>query len=247
MAMVCSVLAMGAMLVAPLARPATAATRGGSDEFPVASDGPAWIETDRSRAFVYPPRRTLASPGPLTVVLHGMCGEPLSVCAPFVGGATARGWLVCPRAQDACGGGSRWSLRANDDVRSVEASVEALAQERTGQVDVSAPRVVVGFSLGGFVAVRLAESPGRLYEGLVVIASQVSLEAAPLRKAGVRRVVLAAGDYDMTSKPLQESARALDRAGLPARFVSLGPYGHGYPPDMEERMREPMEWVKRAD
>ena len=50
----------------------------------------------------------------------------------------------------------------------------------------------------------------------------------------------------MTSKPLQDDARLLDRAGIPTRFVSLGRFGHGYPADMEARMREPMAWVAGA-
>jgi hypothetical protein len=41
-------------------------------------------------------------------------------------------------------------------------------------------------------------------------------------------------------------ARLLERAGIPTRFVSLGSFGHGYPADMEERMREPMAWVAGA-
>jgi hypothetical protein len=56
-------------------------------------------------------------------------------------------------------------------------------------------------------------------------------------------VVLAAGDLDMTSAPLQKDAQTLEAQGVPTRFVSLGHYGHGYPPDMEQRMREPMQWV----
>ena len=55
-----------------------------------------------------------------------------------------------------------------------------------------------------------------------------------LRKAGVKRVVLA-GDLDMTSAPLQQDARALAAQGMPTRFVSLGKFGHGYPADMQER------------
>lgn len=88
-----------------------------------------------------------------------------------------------------------------------------------------------------------AEGPPGLYAGLVVIASQVHPDAALLRKAGVKRVVLAAGDLDITSKPLREDARILDQSGVSTRFVSLGAFGHGYPADMEERMREPMAWV----
>jgi predicted esterase len=249
MAMVCTAAGVAAMLVAPAARPSSQVEQDAGAS-PVASeqrevDVPGWIQADRSRAFVYPPQRSVASPQPVTVVLHGMCGEPVSVCAPFVGESTARGWLVCPKAQDPCGGGSRWRFAGDFDTQAVEASVSELARERSGEVDLSAPRVIVGFSLGGILADRMAEAqstPGR-YKGLVVIASQVQPDAARLKRAGVARVVLAAGDFDMTSKPLQESARAMNRAGLTTRFVSLGAYGHGYPADMEERMREPMQWV----
>jgi predicted esterase len=255
MAVVCTAVGIAAMLVAPAARPSSkvadedaGTSASGEAVAPTGTrdvDMPGWIQADRSRAFVYPPRRALASPQPVTVVLHGMCGEPLGVCAPFVGGSTARGWLVCPRAQDACGGGARWRFSGDFDARTVEASVGELARERTGEVDLFAPRVIVGFSLGGILAVRMAESQSERarYVGLVVIASQVQPDPARLKKAGVVRVVLAAGDYDMTSKPLQESARAMNRAGLATRFVSLGAFGHGFPADMEERMKEPMQWV----
>jgi hypothetical protein len=47
----------------------------------------------------------------------------------------------------------------------------------------------------------------------------------------------------MTSAPLQEDARLLAAQGVATRFVSLGRFGHGYPADMEQRMREPMQWV----
>jgi predicted esterase len=244
---------MGAMILAPLARTANATPIGGGDGPPLAPESPGWIEAADTRAFVFPPQHSVSSAQPVTIVLHGLCGEPRSACWPFVDPSTARGWLVCPRAEDPCGGGSRWRLRPEDDTLRVETSIGELARERPGMVDVSSPRVLVGFSLGGIAAVRIAQTArgdqdgnGR-YAGLVVIASQVHPDAELLKKAGVERVVLAAGDLDITSKPLQEDARAMNRAGLPTRFVSLGKFGHGYPPDMRERMREPMAWVAGAD
>jgi predicted esterase len=134
-------------------------------------------------------------------------------------------------------------LHGTDDAQLVEASVRAVVREHEGEVDASAPRVLVGFSLGGIAAVQIAQGSTARYVGLVVIASQVHPDAAALRKAGVKRVVLAAGDLDMTSAPLREDARSLDAQGMPTRFVSLGKFGHGYPADMQERMREPMQWV----
>jgi predicted esterase len=182
-------------------------------------------------------------------MLHGLGGFPQSACAPFVNAATDRGWLVCPRGEDACGDGARWRVRPEDDGRVVEASLDALAREHPDGVDASSRRVLVGFSLGGIAAVRIAQSEkdghGR-YVGLVVIASQVHPDGTLLARAGVKRVVLAAGDLDMTSAPLQADARALNRVGLPTRFVSLGRVGHGYPADMADIMSEPIAWVAGA-
>lgn len=265
MAAVCTTVGLAAMIVAPLARsqtplapahpasPAPAASAvaatEGEQPTPRASaplESPAWIEAEapaNGKAFVYPPRDAVASARPVTVMLHGMCGHPQSACAPFVDVSTTRGWLVCPRGEDPCGGGTRWRLRGPDDAQLVEASVRATAREHSGQVDASAPRVIVGFSLGGIAAVQIAQGSSGSYDGLVVIASQVHPDAGLLEKAGVKRVVLAAGDLDMTSAPLQDDARKLAAHGLPTRFVSLGHFGHGYPSDMEARMHEPMQWV----
>jgi predicted esterase len=264
-AMVCTTLGLAAMIVAPLARsqtpgppspappvvPAAVAGSVGEQAAPRASaepEVPAWLEAENAtgKAFVYPPQQATDTPRPVTVLLHGMCGHPQSACGPFVDVSTSRGWLVCPRAEDPCGGGTRWRLHGPDDGKLVDASVSALARDHEGEVDTTSPRVIVGFSLGGIAAVRIAEASEGKYAGLVVIASQVHPDAAALKKAGIERVVLAAGDLDMTSAPLQQDARLLAGQGMPTRFVSLGKFGHGYPADMEGRMREPMQWVAGA-
>ena len=136
------------------------------------------------KAFVYPPHAAPASlpsqpapeaARPVTVLLHGDgAGHPQSACSPFVDVSTSRGWLVCPRGEDACGGGTRWRLQGRDDAKLVEASVRAVATEHEGEVDLAAPRVLVGFSLGGIAAVQIAQASSGTYAGLVVIASQVT-------------------------------------------------------------------------
>jgi predicted esterase len=266
MAMVCTALGLAAMVAAPLARTA-AATPNASSPAAVSSpaaiataasvgeqapgrarvpEAPAWVDAEAfaGKAFVYPPHGAdTDGPRPVTVMLHGMCGHPQSACAPFVDVSTSRGWLVCPRGEDACGGGTRWRLNGPDDGQLVEASVRAVVLGHEGEVDASAPRVIVGFSLGGIAAVQIAQAATGKYAGLVVVASQVHPDAVALKRAGVKRVVLAAGDFDMTSAALQQDARTLAAQGVATRFVSLGRFGHGYPPDMQERMREPMAWV----
>ena len=47
----------------------------------------------------------------------------------------------------------------------------------------------------------------------------------------------------MLFRSLWQLAKELAAHGLATRFVSLGHVGHGYPADMQERMREPMQWV----
>ena len=170
-------------------------------------------------------------------------GVALPVGAGVLGAERVGGLSEGLTSGDCCGGGTRWRLNGPDDGQLVEGSVRALVRSHDGEVDASAPRVIVGFSLGGIAAVQIAQGTTGKYAGLVVVASQVHPDAAALKKAGVKRVVLAAGDLDMTSAPLQEDARILASQGVLTRFVSLGKYGHGYPPDMEEKMREPMRWV----
>jgi predicted esterase len=264
-AMVSTGLGIMAMVLAPAARsagndtPAPVATITTPSLPQVAGEAPSrpartlpkepeWIQGDASaKALVYPPSAAASSPQPVTVMLHGMCGHPQNSCAPFVDVSTSRGWLVCPQGEDECGTGgtgAKWRLLPRQDARVIEASVAALASEHPADVDTSASRVLVGFSLGGMAAVQIAEgSPSGEYTGLVIIASQVHPDANALKRAGIKRVVLAAGDLDMTSAPLRSDARALASSGVPTRFVSLGAFGHGYPADMQERMREPMQWV----
>jgi len=272
-AAVCTAVGIAAMVVAPLARsqtpvaspaaavgpaPAAAppAVAGAVGELPTvraasAPETPEWIDADDAagKAFVYPPQASqkvaeAARPArPVTVLLHGMGGHPQSACGPFVDLATPRGWLVCPKGEDPYGNGTRWRLRGPDDAKLVDASVSALAKQHAGEVDTNGPRVLVGFSLGGIAAVQIAQGSSGQYDALVVIASQVHPDAVALKKAGIQRVVLAAGDLDITSSPLQQDARLLAQQGVPTRFVSLGKFGHGYPADMQDRMREPMRWV----
>ena len=248
MAAVCTAAGLAAMIAAPLAR---SQTPGGPPPVPQAAppaprlEQAAWVESEGpgGRALIFAPRDASSSARPVTVLLHGMCGDPRNACPPFADVTTTRSWLVCPRAEDACGGaGASWRLRG-DDAQLVEASVRALVRAHDGEVDASAPRVIVGFSLGGIAAVQIAQGSSGTYEGLVVIESIVHPDAALLKRAGVKRVVLAAADLDATSAPLRKDAKTLAAQGLPTLFVSLGQYGHGYPPDIAERMHDAMQWV----
>ena len=76
---------------------------------------------------------------------------------------------------------------------------------------------------------------------------KLDLEPTRLRNAGVRRVVLAAGDQDESRGPMQELAARLERGGVRSRFVGLGPVAHSFPPDMPAIMCDAIAWVRGAD
>ena len=74
---------------------------------------------------------------------------------------------------------------------------------------------------------------------------KLDLDAARLRAAGIRRVVLAAGSRDDTHDAMQALAHKMDGAGVEARFVDLGPVDHAtFPPDMDARMCAALAWVR---
>jgi hypothetical protein len=59
-------------------------------------------------------------------------------------------------------------------------------------------------------------------------------------------VVLGAGDFDGARPTMIKAAAVLTRAGLPARFVSLGPIYHALPSDLDRILGEALEWVRAA-
>ncbi|MGD0527961.1 MAG: hypothetical protein ABSE49_22700, partial [Polyangiaceae bacterium] len=64
-------------------------------------------------------------------------------------------------------------------------------------------------------------------------------------------IVLAAGDKDGAHDAMKALAARTDAAGVPTRFVSLGPVGHELPlpapSDMDARMCGAIAWVREAD
>ncbi len=195
--------------------------------------GPFWLDAGDVPVVVYPPKDHSRAQ-PVTVFLHGMCDVPQNECPWIAPAATEHGWLVCPRASLACqGGGAAWSFTHAG--KNVESAVERLVAARPGQVDTEG-RTLMGFSLGGSVAMNLAQAGDGRWAHLVVIAAKVTADKRRLDHAGVRSVVFAAGDYDMTHGSLLGATRRLDRAGFPALFVSLGKVGHTFPADMDEKM-----------
>jgi predicted esterase len=192
----------------------------------------------------YPPADA-SDARPAIVFLHGMWSSPEDACATFEPAAAPYGFLVCPRGNAPLGEGKMWAGTYASVAPSVHAALDAAGALAPGRLDRTGGGTLVGYSNGAYFAAEIAlHEPGR-WTGLVLLSMHLELDASRLRAAGVRRVVLAAGDKDMAGASMKTLAGALDAAGLPTRFVSLGAGGHELPRDLDSRMVEPVAWVRQ--
>jgi predicted esterase len=194
----------------------------------------------------YPPVDTSA-PRPAIVYLHGMWASPEDSCGLFERSATSFGFLVCPRGNAPLGDGKMWAGTYASVAPSLHAALDAAAAAGPGRLDRAASGTMMGYSNGAYFAAEIAEAEPRRWTGLVLLSMHLELDEARLRAAGVKRVVLGAADKDGARESMKTLAEHLDAAGLPSRFVSLGPGGHELPPDLDARMCEPLAWVREAD
>lgn len=209
-------------------------------------------------------------PRPAIVFLHGMWASPEDSCEVFAGAATPFGFLVCPRGNaplrvpldgaDGADGGwgpdprypgyKMWSGSAADAERSIHEALVAADALAPGK-RLRAGGTLIGFSNGAYFAAEVAcAEPGR-WTGLVLLSMKLDLDGARLARAGVARVVLAAGDRDESRASMKALAARLsaEHAGAPgaapdAHFLSLGDVGHTFPADMGARMCGAVTWVR---
>jgi predicted esterase len=194
----------------------------------------------------YPPADT-STPRPAIVFLHGMWAGPEEQCAYFERPATPFGFLVCPRGNAPNGAYRMWTGNYASVAPSIHAALRGTEVLAHGKLDRSGGGTLVGYSNGAYFAVEVAEfEPGR-WTGLVLLSMRLELDVARLRAAGIQRIVLAAGDRDGARASLHALAASTDAAGLPTRFMSLGPGGHELPNDIQARMCIAISWVRSAD
>jgi predicted esterase len=191
-------------------------------------------------ALVYPAR----SPGPhgITVVLHGMCSEPVRACRHFEEQVTRTDHLVCPRASRRCDGGGSSFPQAGfeEQVERAVARAEALLGER---VDPASGRTLIGYSLGAFRALTLAEHGAGRYPRVMLIGAKILPNTRRLRDSGVQRLLLSAGEWDMMHEHMRRETRRLERSGFAARFLGLGPVGHLFTPSFAQYLPEALRWL----
>lgn len=207
-------------------------TTPGFRSLEVGGKQPAW----------YHPPVPPAAQRPLTVFLHGMCALPEWEC-PVFEGATGSSWLLCPPGPTACaGGGAMWVGPTEKLGARVGKSIELLERREPGTMDLGR-RTLVGYSLGAPAALRLALSePGR-WRRLMIVNASTDPSLAHLKKAGVERLALVAGELDGTSQKLRRTAKRLAGAGFDARYFSMGKVGHYFDAKSAERLQEALTWI----
>lgn len=198
-------------------------------------------ETDsESGAVVYP----ATAPGAhrVTVLLHGMCGEPANLCRLFAGQVTAEEHLVCPRARRRCdAGGSTWPQAGFE--AQIEQAIDRAEAVLGTSVEHSSGRTLIGYSLGAFRALELAQHGAGKYPRVMLIGAKVAPNQKLLRQNGVERLLLSAGAWDMMHDHMRRETERLTRRGFTVRFLDLGRAGHTFAPSFPEYLPLALDWL----
>lgn len=199
-----------------------------------ASSTPVTLTVDGAPVLAYAPPASATSP--IVIYLHGRDGRAANGC-PWMRSPT--GWLVCPEGVEKHENGTAsWGA----DVFAQGARVRhALAAVPAGE-----DAVAVGFSQGGYVALDLVKTQQGRFRGLVLLAAPAHPSVAALKAAGVRRVVLGAGQRDDAYKPLAADVERLREEGMDARFLDLGDVGHTYATENTSALRDAIAWAAGA-
>jgi predicted esterase len=175
-----------------------------------------------------------------------MWAGPEDQCGVFERAAAPFGFLVCPRGNAPNGEGRMWAGTYASVAPSIQAALAAAGALAPGRLARGSDGTLIGYSNGAYFAVEVAYAEPGKWTGLVLLSMRLELDVARLKSAGVRRVVLAAGEKDGARAQMEALAERTQGEGLPARFLSLGPGGHPFPPDMDARMCEAVAWVRGA-
>jgi predicted esterase len=234
---------------APVARPAHSADRSAitaSPKPPLPAERETRSTASGAEIIVYPPLSTSAAGAPVVMMLHGMCGDPLSICEFWNRAGREGSWLVCPGGNTTCGDARDWAGSGEVKAAALDESFAALDKAYGAHVAHDRGDILIGFSRGAFVARDVAYArPGR-FRGLILLGASMQPDAARLKASGIRRVVMAAGDYDMARPAMKRAAAMMSALGLPSRYVSLGRIGHALPDNLEVILRDALRWVRES-
>ena len=173
-----------------------------------------------------------------------MCGEPIRTCSHFASEITKNENLICPRATERCaGGGVSWPQTGF--AAAIAAAVERAKTALPVAADETRGRTLIGYSLGAYRALELAQTTPQTYPRVMLIGAKISLNRALFVENGAR-ILLGAGAFDMMHDVMQREAARAARAGFAARFLDLGPVGHAFTPSFAEYLPLALAWLHQT-
>jgi predicted esterase len=192
-------------------------------------------------------------PRPVTVLLHGMCADSSWTCDWLQYFDMRPQWQVCPRAPGRCRTEPGYSWTGGAATRRVvELALSTLKQRHGARVRDDSV-VIAGFSQGAYALAGLVHelalrpSPSIHVRGILAQGAHVHFTPADVRALGVR-VALTAGDLDGAEPAMRAEAEQLARAGVEARFASLGrDEGHFTSVSTGRTVAQLIDWCRGAE
>ncbi|HYQ00288.1 MAG TPA: hypothetical protein VER96_16540, partial [Polyangiaceae bacterium] len=105
-------------------------------------------------------------------------------------------------------------------------------------------RTLIGYSLGAFRALRIAQGAPAKYPRLMLIGAKIALDQQKLEQNGVERLLLCAGNWDMMHDHMQREAMRMQQGRFTTRFLDLGPMGHGLTANFDARLPQALAWLR---
>ncbi len=198
----------------------------------------------RNVFFVVPSSR--AKSQRLMANLHGMCNPPGYACGYWANAASQKGFLVCPTGNASCGPGMynapTWTESFAKMDEDLEKAIATVMDAYPGEITRDGA-ILTGFSRGGFAAPEIAKMhPGR-WPYLLLNEANAALTAPQLRKAGVRAVAMIAGERGGEVNGERATVARLTAAKFPAKLWVMPGAGHYYSANIDDIMREAIEWL----
>lgn len=177
--------------------------------------------------------------GQRMLFFHPACTHGLGYVQSFAFAAAARGALVALQGEHECGNGLRAWTGSAQQIQ-VRASAAWDAAEPGGGLVGRTPALLIGYSQGASVAESLAARYPTAYRRLILIGAPRTVHARAL--GGLEGAVMMAGTFDNRAV-MQESQRALERAGVPSTFIEIPKAHHGQLLDAEAIMGQALAWL----
>jgi predicted esterase len=211
-----------------------------------ASIGPFEAPFLPRRNVYYVAPKSARAPQRLLANLHGTCNPPGYACGLWVHTASTFGWLVCPEGNARCGpamfDAPTWDESFAQMDADLERAVAKIEELHPGEISREGA-ILTGFSKGAYAAAWIVQAhPGR-WPYLILTEADVTLDAQSLRKCGVRAVALIAGERGSQLPGERKTANQLAAQGYPAKLWVMPQAGHHYSANIEEIMREAIEYV----